>query len=83
MPDPNRPLARGRGSQIDPPNRFGGTHHEVELELRIWPREELNLQFFGSHRKFRSAGRGSAGSQVAGLRVALVGGVHEQLRFLD
>ena len=32
MPDPNRPLAKGRGSQIDPPNRFGGTYHEVELE---------------------------------------------------
>lgn len=32
MPDPNRPLATGRGSQIDPPNRFGGTYHEIELE---------------------------------------------------
>ena len=32
MPDPNHPLAKGRGSQIDPPNRFGGTYHEVELE---------------------------------------------------
>ena len=32
MPDPNRPLAKGRGSQIDPPNRFGGTYHEIEFE---------------------------------------------------
>jgi DNA repair photolyase len=32
MPNPDRPLARGRGSQIDPPNRFGGTYHEVDLE---------------------------------------------------
>jgi DNA repair photolyase len=32
MPDPNRPLARGRGSQIEPPNRFGGTHHEIDFE---------------------------------------------------
>jgi DNA repair photolyase len=26
------PLAKGRGSQIDPPNRFGGPHHELELD---------------------------------------------------
>lgn len=32
MLDPNRPIARGRGSQIEPPNRFGGTHHEIEFE---------------------------------------------------
>jgi DNA repair photolyase len=32
MPDPDRPVAKGRGSQIDPPNRFGGTHHEVDFE---------------------------------------------------
>lgn len=32
MADPDRPLARGRGSQIEPPNRFGGTYHEVEFE---------------------------------------------------
>jgi len=32
MPDPDRPLARGRGSQLEPPNRFGGTHHEVDFE---------------------------------------------------
>jgi len=32
MPDPDRPLAKGRGSQIEPPNRFGGTHHEVDFE---------------------------------------------------
>ncbi|WZP00623.1 hypothetical protein EP7_002272 [Isosphaeraceae bacterium EP7] len=30
--EPNRPLAGGRGSQIDPPNRFGGTHHVLDLE---------------------------------------------------
>ena len=27
-----RPLARGRGSQIEPPNRFGQTHAELDLE---------------------------------------------------
>jgi hypothetical protein len=32
VPEPNRPLARGRGSQIDPPIRFGGTHHELDLD---------------------------------------------------
>ena len=32
MPDPNRPLAKGRGSQIEPANRFGGTRHEVEFD---------------------------------------------------
>ncbi len=32
MLDPNRPLAKGRGSQIEPPNRFGGTRHEVDFE---------------------------------------------------
>jgi DNA repair photolyase len=26
------PFAKGRGSQLNPPNRFGGPHHEVELE---------------------------------------------------
>jgi DNA repair photolyase len=31
--EPNRPLAKGRGSQINPPNRFGGTHHEIDLAL--------------------------------------------------
>ncbi len=32
MLDPNRPLAKGRGSQIEPPNRFGGTYHEIDFE---------------------------------------------------
>jgi DNA repair photolyase len=32
MLEPNRPLAKGRGSQIEPPNRFGGVYHEIELE---------------------------------------------------
>ena len=32
MLEPNRPMARGRGSQIEPPNRFGGTHHEIDFE---------------------------------------------------
>ncbi|WP_435018633.1 PA0069 family radical SAM protein [Tundrisphaera sp. TA3] len=32
MPTPDRPTARGRGSQIAPPNRFGGTHHELDFE---------------------------------------------------
>jgi len=32
MLDPNRPLAKGRGSQIEPPNRFGGTHYEIDFE---------------------------------------------------
>jgi DNA repair photolyase len=33
MSEPERPLARGRGSQLDPANRFGGTRHEVDLAL--------------------------------------------------
>jgi DNA repair photolyase len=28
----NRPLARGRGAQIEPPNRFGQTYAELDLE---------------------------------------------------
>lgn len=32
MAERDRPLAKGRGSQIEPPNRFGGTYHEIELE---------------------------------------------------
>ena len=32
MSDTKRPLAKGRGSQINPPNRFGGTHHEIDFE---------------------------------------------------
>ena len=32
MPDPPELLPRGRGSKIDPPNRFGGTYHELDLE---------------------------------------------------
>src|SRR6478609_9417804 len=28
----DRPIAKGRGSSITPPNRFGGPHHELELE---------------------------------------------------
>ncbi len=31
MSDDKRPMARGRGSQINPPNRFGGTHHELDF----------------------------------------------------
>ena len=30
MPERQGPLARGRGSQIDPPNRFGGTSRELD-----------------------------------------------------
>ena len=30
--DNPRPVAKGRGSQIDPPNRFGGPHHVPDLE---------------------------------------------------
>jgi DNA repair photolyase len=30
--DKHRPEAKGRGSQIDPPNRFGGPHHVPDLE---------------------------------------------------
>ena len=33
MPDAERPRVTGRGSQIDPPNRFGGPHHELDLGL--------------------------------------------------
>ena len=32
MLGPNHPLAKGRGSQIAPPNRFGGTYHELDFE---------------------------------------------------
>ena len=32
MAEPDRPLAKGRGSQVDPPNRFGGTYHEIDFE---------------------------------------------------
>ncbi len=32
MSDAKRPLAKGRGSQINPPNRFGGPHHEIDFE---------------------------------------------------
>ena len=32
MSGDQRPLARGRGSQLNPPNRFGGTHHEIDFE---------------------------------------------------
>ena len=32
MSDADRPLAKGRGSQIDPPNRFTHTHAELDLE---------------------------------------------------
>ncbi len=33
MDGPKRPTARGRGSPIEPPNRFGGTYHEIDLSL--------------------------------------------------
>ena len=32
MSDAKRPIAKGRGSQINPPNRFGGPHHEIDFE---------------------------------------------------
>lgn len=32
MPEPSLPPARGRGSSLQPPNRFGGTHAEPDLE---------------------------------------------------
>jgi DNA repair photolyase len=32
MSDAHRPIAKGRGSQINPPNRFGGLHHEIDFE---------------------------------------------------
>src|SRR5436305_8669125 len=32
MTDPDRPLVLGRGSQIDPPNRYGGPLHVLDLE---------------------------------------------------
>jgi DNA repair photolyase len=32
MTDAKRPTAKGRGSQINPPNRFGGPHHEIDFE---------------------------------------------------
>jgi DNA repair photolyase len=32
MPIPNRPIVKGRASQIDPPNRFERFHHEIDFE---------------------------------------------------
>lgn len=32
MSNSQRPIAKGRGSQINPPNRFGGPHHEIDFE---------------------------------------------------
>jgi DNA repair photolyase len=32
MSDSDRPVAKGRGSPINPPNRFGGPHYELDLE---------------------------------------------------
>ena len=32
MSNSQRPIAKGRGSQINPPNRFGGLHHEIDFE---------------------------------------------------
>ena len=32
MSEPNRPLAKGRGSQIEPVNRFGGTYREIDFD---------------------------------------------------
>jgi DNA repair photolyase len=32
MSDSKRPIAKGRGSQLNPPNRFGGLHHEIDFE---------------------------------------------------
>jgi DNA repair photolyase len=32
MSNAKRPLARGRGSQVNPPNRFGGSHYEIDFE---------------------------------------------------
>ena len=32
MSNAQRPIAKGRGSQINPPNRFGGLHHEIDFE---------------------------------------------------
>jgi DNA repair photolyase len=32
MSEPNRPIAKGRGSQINPPNRFEAVHHDDDFE---------------------------------------------------
>ncbi len=32
MSDAKRPIAKGRGSQLNPPNRFGGPHHQIDFE---------------------------------------------------
>jgi DNA repair photolyase len=32
MSDANRPKPNGRGSQLNPPNRFGGPHHEPDFD---------------------------------------------------
>src|SRR5262249_44895801 len=32
MLDSDRPKAKGRGSQLNPPNRFGGPHYEPDFE---------------------------------------------------
>jgi DNA repair photolyase len=40
MLDRNRPLVKGRGSQLDPPNRFGGVHYEIDFE-QVEPDEDF------------------------------------------
>src|SRR5581483_3169997 len=32
MANSDRPKPKGRGSQLNPPNRFGGPHYELDLE---------------------------------------------------
>jgi hypothetical protein len=32
MPDSDRPKVKGRGSRLNPPNRFGGPHYEPDFE---------------------------------------------------
>jgi DNA repair photolyase len=41
MLEPNRPLAKGRGAQIEPPNRFEKTHREVDFEQLEYDEEYL------------------------------------------
>jgi DNA repair photolyase len=38
----DRPLAKGRGAQVNPPNRFGGPWYEIDLEQVEHDQEYLN-----------------------------------------
>jgi DNA repair photolyase len=49
MSDEERIFAKGRGSQLNPPNRFGVPHHELELE-----QVEHDVEYLDSLRNVRT-----------------------------